>query len=246
MRDAESARADGDQLHNPAFVRALFDEMSASYGWVNLVSSLGFARRWRRQCVAMAAPSTGSRVIDLMSGMGELGPDLGRRLGADGQLTALDISPRMCDEAIRLNLKRLPCPIKVLNEDVLANSIPNESADHVYSSFGLKTFDQKQTYQLAGEVARILKPAGTFAFLEISAPPNNLLRLPYEFYIGKLIPLIGKLFMGNWDNYRLLGVYTRSFGDCSRVVPAFREAGLNVELRSYFFGCATGLVGRKP
>ena len=38
-------------LYSGSFVRGLFDEMSATYGRTNLLSSLGFCLRWRRQCV---------------------------------------------------------------------------------------------------------------------------------------------------------------------------------------------------
>ena len=46
--------------------------------------------------------------------------------------------------------------------------------------------------------------------------------------------------------YRLLGVYTGTFGDCSNACHSFVEAGLVVEPVAYFFGCATGVIGRKP
>ena len=52
-------------IYDPAFVRQLFDEMAATYGVVNLVSSFGFARRWRRQCVECVGIKDGAVVVDL-------------------------------------------------------------------------------------------------------------------------------------------------------------------------------------
>jgi len=66
------------------------------------------------------------------------------------------------------------------------------------------------------------------------------------FYMQKIIPILGWLFMGNPDNYRLLGVYTNLFRNCDTACRVFQAAGLHAETQSYFFGCATGIVGRKP
>ena len=42
---------DNEKLYDPRFIAHLFDEMSQTYGFVNLVSSFGFSHRWRKQCV---------------------------------------------------------------------------------------------------------------------------------------------------------------------------------------------------
>jgi hypothetical protein len=43
-----------------------------------------------------------------------------------------------------------------------------------------------------------------------------------------------------------LGVYTQAFKDATHFANCLREAGLQVVLVSYFFGCATGVRGFKP
>lgn len=234
-----------NDIYDPSFVQNLFDEMSGTYGIVNLISSFGFARRWRRQCVRELDIYEGATVVDLMTGMGELCPDLSRRIGTTGHITALDLSPVMCRKARRFENRRLPCAVEVVQANALHSGLPSESFDVAVSSFGLKTFSSHQVEQLAAELHRVLKPGGTFSFVEISVPPVTLLRVPYMFYLKYVVPHIGRALMGNPDNYRLLGVYTQSFGDCRDVQATFHNAGLDTQLRSYFFGCATGLVGTK-
>lgn len=235
-----------NDIYDPSFVQHLFDEMSGTYGIVNLISSFGFARRWRRQCVRQLDFQPGTNVIDLMTGMGELCPDLSRRIGPTGHITALDLSSVMCHKARRYENKGLPCQVEVVQANVLQNELPSETFDVAVSSFGLKTFSSQQIEQLAAEVHRVLKPGGTFSFVEISVPRFALLRVPYLFYLKHVVPHIGRALMGNPDNYRMLGVYTQSFGDCHDVKAILQSAGLDTDLHSYFFGCATGLVGRKP
>ncbi|WP_182866683.1 class I SAM-dependent methyltransferase [Rhodopirellula sp. JC639] len=234
------------QIYDPNFVRQLFDEMSATYGIVNLISSFGFCRRWRRQCIEQLSYRESLTVVDLMTGMGELCPAIAKRIGPGGKIIAVDNSPVMCRKAWQNHDGRLGCELDIREEDALGSEIPDASADRVVCSFGLKTFSLDQTVALAHEVHRILKPGGSYSFIEISVPPARWLRVPYLFYLHQLIPIIGRILMGNPDNYRMLGVYTVAFGDCHTAVAAFRQAGLDPSRRSYFFGCATGLVGAKP
>ena len=234
-----------ESLYEPEFVRRLFNEMAQTYGVVNLISSLGFSARWRKQCIHRIAIPPGATVVDFMTGMGELCPSLARRVGRDGIVRAIDISPEMCRRA-RVQANRCPCTIEVLEADALLNTLPSASADVVVSSFGLKTFSNEQLGLLAKQTARLLKPGGQFSFLEISVPQNRWLRLPYMFYVKRLIPLIGKVMLGNPENYRMLGTYTEAFGNCEAFKRECDQSGLVVKEASYFFGCATGVFGHKP
>lgn len=73
-----------DSLYDPRFVRSLFDEMAATYGVVNLLSSFGFTVWWRRRCAGEVEVEPDSVVVDLMAGMGELSAEISRSLGQDG------------------------------------------------------------------------------------------------------------------------------------------------------------------
>lgn len=242
IRTAEPGR----DIHSAAFVRALFDEMSLTYGWTNRIASLGFASRWRRQCIELAAARPGETVFDLMSGMGELWPRLATAIGPTGRIGGLDFSAAMCEGARKTAARLQGTVIELREEDMLRNSIPDEVADVVVSCFGLKTFTALQQAEVAFETARILRPGGRLAYVEISVPPSRFLRLPYLFYLHQVIPIIGRLFLGNPNNYRMLGRYTCDFADCGRFAAHCRTAGLEVSQTSYFFGCATGVVGTKP
>lgn len=233
-------------IYDPSFVGRLFDEMARTYGIVNLISSLGFARRWRRQCLRSIQISSGASVLDLMTGMGELCPDLLQMIGPAGAIQAVDISAVMCERAQQQVSAEHQSRLHVLQADALNCPVENESVDYVVSTFGLKTFNSSQLKTLAGQVHRVLRPGGQFAFLEISVPESQLLKWPYMYYLNNVIPLIGRLALGNPDNYRLLGVYTTAFQNCRQAADCFRSVDLQVEFQSYFFGCATGVTGVKP
>ena len=86
----------------------------------------------------------------------------------------------------------------------------------------------------------------SLSLLEISEPEFWPLRMLYMFYLKLVIPLLGKLLLGNPENYRMLGRYTASFGNCTQMNRLLREAGFTVSYRRYFFGCATGIVATLP
>ena len=219
--------------------------MAATYGVMNLVSSFGFAAFWRTICVQQIKIEKGMTVVDLMTGMGELIPGIARRIGDDGHIRAIDLSPAMCQKARDLISQR-KIPGEVIEDDALKHSIGNGIADVVVSSFGLKTFSPEQRIVLARQVSAFLKPGGRFSMVEISVPPSRLLQRPYMLYLKFVIPLIGRVFLGNPDNYRMLGVYTEAFSNCGNFVNELNRVGLVARPTSYFFGCATGVVGYKP
>jgi demethylmenaquinone methyltransferase/2-methoxy-6-polyprenyl-1,4-benzoquinol methylase len=233
-------------IYNPTFVRDLFNEMSRTYGLTNFISSFGFCQRWRNQCVAQIPLQPGMIVCDLMTGMGECWPPISTALQARGRLFALDFSPAMCRRAHANRTHLSPLEITLLEADVLSSSIANASVDGIISTFGLKTLNDEQKCTFAQEITRILKPGGFFSLLEISVPPNQILQIPYLFYLKRVIPIIGKLLLGNPDNYRMLGIYTEHFRSCQQFTSALRAAGLYANDRSFFFGCASGVCGYRP
>jgi demethylmenaquinone methyltransferase/2-methoxy-6-polyprenyl-1,4-benzoquinol methylase len=232
-----------DALYNPELVRSLFDEMSGTYGMMNLLSSFGFSCWWRRQCIAELELLENATIVDLMAGMGELSCELQKWCRSSKRIIALDNWPAMCRRAEQNALSR---NFHVIEADALDCPLGDSSVDTIFSTFGLKTFNNAQLSSLAREVFRILRPGGTFAFLEISVPPHLLLRISFMFYLQHVVPLLGRLFFGNADNYRMLGIYTSEFHSCKTAGLLFEEAGLILDFRSYFFGCATGFVGFKP
>jgi ubiquinone/menaquinone biosynthesis methyltransferase len=231
-------------IYDSNYVEALFDKMSTSYNRMNYITSFGFSERWRRQCVEKLNIKDDSLTADLMTGMGECWKYILKK--DNTKLLALDFSGEMIKRAQKRIDKHPGCSIQLLKENVFNNSIVAESVDFVVCGFGLKTFNEVQIADLAKEVKRILKPGGEFSFIEISVPKNIILRLLYMFYLNYIIPLLGFIFLGNPDSYRMLGVYTQYFNNARLSYQIFADSGFTVEFQDYFFACATGISGKKP
>lgn len=233
------------EIYEPKFVEKLFDKMSSSYSKVNYITSFGFSERWRRQCVEEIEIDKGKTVVDLMTGMGECWKHILKKSNKDSKLIGLDFSTEMTKRAEKNKMKFEKSKIEVIKENVFKNSIGNETADFIISGFGLKTFNDEQLGKLANEIDRILKPNGKFSLIDVSVPNSKFLKPFYMFYLKKIIPILGKLFLGSPETYRMLGVYTEEFGNSKNVYRIFNKLGFEVEYVEYFYGCASGIKGQK-
>lgn len=233
------------EIYDPEYVQSLFDTMSDSYEKMNYITSFGFSSRWRKQCIeALGDIHSGCVVADLMTGMGENWKPILHKIGKDGKLIALDFSEGMLQYAKKRKTKLSTYTIHILHENVFASSIPSCSVDCVAVGFGIKTLSPAQLREFAQQIRRILKPNGRVSLVEISTPPNTALRFFYMAYLKGCIPILGRLFLGNPDAYRMLGVYTEQFHNAQQASAIFSDVGFVVEYKEYFYGCATGITGR--
>tara|TARA_R110002049_G_scaffold279278_8_gene458241 strand:- start:184 stop:897 length:714 start_codon:yes stop_codon:yes gene_type:complete len=233
------------EIYDPKFVESLFDNMSGSYSKMNYITSFGFSERWRRQCVEEIEIEQGKTVVDLMTGMGECWKHILNKSDKNSKLIGLDFSTEMTNRAERNRLKFKNHSVQILKENVFDNTIKNGVADYVISGFGLKTFNDKQLGELANEISRILKPNGKFSLIDVSVPKNVILKTFYMFYLKKIIPILGRIFLGSPETYKMLGVYTEEFRNSKNTHRIFNRSEFEVEYVEYFFGCASGIKGRK-
>jgi ubiquinone/menaquinone biosynthesis C-methylase UbiE len=239
---------DGGDIYDPAFVKGVFDRCSERYIAFSWACSFGFTERWRRQCVeAMPKPPGAAPAgYDLMAGTGEVWPHLLRRHPEIGSIVAVDISSGMHRLAMaRLHAHRAQ-KIRFIEDDVLSSALAESSADFIVSTFGLKTFNAAQHERLAALMARVLKPGGTFSMIEASDPKGWWLRPLYLFHLKVVLPIVERLFLRGAHDFAMIGTYSTNFGDASGFGRMLRDQGLEVTFTRFFFGCATGVSGRKP
>ena len=234
-------------IYDPAFVKGVFDRCSRRYIGFSYICSAGFTERWRRQCVdALPDLPAGATGYDLMAGTGEVWPHLLRHQSELGAVTAVDISTGMHERAMERLHRHRAHKIAFIEDNVFDSGLADASADFVIATFGLKTFNPEQQAQLAALTARVLKPGGVFSFIEASDPKGWLLRPLYLFHLRVMLPLIERTLLRGAQDFAMIGRYCSDFGDASGFESALRERGLDVQFKRYFFGCASGVSGRKP
>ncbi|TNE71006.1 methyltransferase domain-containing protein [bacterium] len=231
--------------YDPEYIKGLFNKMSGSYERVNYITSFGFSLRWRKQFLKpLKSSNENIAVLDLMTGMGETWHPVKKHF-PNCNFTALDFSEGMLEHARKKNYTQFQGNVKITNQNALDSNFPDEHFDVILSAFGLKTFNEDQLFQLAVETKRLLKPGGTFSFIEVSQPKNNILRGLYKLHLKHVVPVCGRILLGNPQEYRMLWKYTEAYKNAELTKEIFEKSGLEVKFESYFGGCATGISGMK-
>lgn len=234
-----------EPIYKDQFVASLFDRMSVSYEFMNSITSLGFYPFWRQLAINRIRIDKGDHVADLLSGPGECWKHLLPKIGPRGVLTALDFSPGMMHLASKKRNEYNDHNICLLQENVLASTIPDRSQDVVICCYGLKTFESSQMKELAAEILRILKPGGRYSLVEVAIPENEWLKSCYLFYLGKVIPFLSRLLAENPDTYNYLEVYSNKFDGFDVLERSLENHKGNPTLDTMFFGCAKMISGFK-
>ena len=194
----------------------LFSRMAKTYGAVNLVSSFGFSHLWRKTCIEALNVQPGHHCADLMAGMAESSILIARSSGNNVTINAVDFCPAMTAKGhSMIEELNLPC-ISTQTADVLELT-GKETYDRICVTFGIKTLDDAGQEIFAAVMHRLLNAGGKLALVEIYVPSFTVLRWPYLLYIRHVIPLIGRMFLGDPDCYRSLAIYTEGFAKGDRM-----------------------------
>ncbi|MEO7442852.1 MAG: class I SAM-dependent methyltransferase, partial [Acidimicrobiales bacterium] len=146
-----------------AAVRSMFDTIAPRYDRVNRLLTFGMDAGWRRRTVASLGLSPRSVVLDIAAGTG----DLCRELEARGHFgVGVDMAFGMLAHA------RTSSPL--VQADALALPVPDGVVDGLTCGFALRNFVDLRGFLL--ESARVVRPGGRIALLEVAEPVNPVLR----------------------------------------------------------------------
>jgi demethylmenaquinone methyltransferase/2-methoxy-6-polyprenyl-1,4-benzoquinol methylase len=174
----EGALPQGDEKRQA--VRSMFDAIAPRYDLVNRVMTFGMDIGWRRRAADALQLARSSRVVDLASGTGDFCRELRRR---GYRPVGVDLSFGMLAAA------RTSSPL--VQGDCLRLPLADHTVDGVTCGFALRNFVDLDAF--FAELARVLRPGGRIALLEVAEPPNALLRWGHGIYFGKVVPRIGGL-----------------------------------------------------
>ena len=180
-------------------VQNVFDEVYDKYDLMNDFMSLGIHRIWKKELINLMKPSKNKTLIDVACGTGDIGKLFLDSTNKDNKIFCVDPNKGM----IRKGKYKLS-EYKNINWLIAsAEKLPiaENSCDYYSISFGLR--NTKNLKKSLSEAYRVLKPGGRYLCLEFSKIQNSNLNFIYKNY-SKLIPLIGKLVVGQKDPYEYL------------------------------------------
>jgi demethylmenaquinone methyltransferase/2-methoxy-6-polyprenyl-1,4-benzoquinol methylase len=192
----------------------MFDRISPVYDFMNHAMTAGLDRRWRRMA-AGSVVTKGCRVLDACCGTGDLALAAEQ---AGGKVTGLDFSERMLARA-----REKSQTVEWVLGDVTALPFEDGSFDAVTVGFGIRNVPDLDAG--LAELARVLRPGGRIACLEITRP-EGILKAFFRLWFDALIPLAGKLVPGG-RAYAYLPASVRRFPRPSDLAAAFGRAGFD-------------------
>ncbi|GIU83323.1 MAG: ubiquinone/menaquinone biosynthesis C-methyltransferase UbiE [Acidimicrobiales bacterium] len=161
-------------------MRSLFDRIADRYEFLNGLLTFGMDSSWRRRAVMALALPSGSLVLDVACGTG----DVCRELHRQGMRpVGVDFSEGM--------LRRARTPGPLLQADALRLPFADESFDGCTCAFALRNVADPPA--LFAEVHRVLRPGGVLSLLEVARPDHPLLALGHRIWFDTMVPLLGGL-----------------------------------------------------
>ncbi|MDA8044655.1 MAG: ubiquinone/menaquinone biosynthesis methyltransferase [Actinomycetota bacterium] len=206
----------------------MFDTIAPRYDLVNRVMTFGLDRLWRHRTVAALDLSPGSVVVDLACGTGDLCRDLA---GAGHIPLGVDLSIGMLGHA------RTTAPL--VQGDGTALPLPDRSVDGVVSGFALRNFVSLPP--VFSELARVVRPGGRVALLDVATPANPLLRAGHAVYFGHVVPRIGGL-LSDPAAYRYLPRSVAYLPPGDGISALLEAAGFGAVRRQLLSGGITQLI----
>jgi demethylmenaquinone methyltransferase / 2-methoxy-6-polyprenyl-1,4-benzoquinol methylase len=192
-------------------VRDMFDTIAPRYDLVNRIMTFRLDVRWRHKTVAALGLQRGSLVLDLASGTGDLCVDLA---AAGHRPVSVDLSLGM------LRADRSGAPR--VQADILRLPFADGSADGVTCGFALRNLVDLAAF--FAELARVVRPGGRIALLDVGVPRNRLVRLGHRVYFGKVVPKIGG-WLSDPAAYRYLPRSVAYLPPADELVVSLRRAG---------------------
>ena len=226
------------------YVRENFDRIASHYDLFNDLITQGQHRRWKRVLVRRIGIPPAGRGLDLFCGTGDIAQRSQARLSGEGVLVAADFSANMLAIA-RERLKSeggepdgpgRPRTLLVCS-DALQLPFPDASFDFVTAGYGLRNVSD-----LPGclrELARVIRPGGVLATLDIGKVTNRWLRPLADFYLFRVVPRIGNLLQSGQEMYQYLPHSTLTFPSQEVLRQMMMEQGFSkVELVEFLFGAS--------
>jgi demethylmenaquinone methyltransferase / 2-methoxy-6-polyprenyl-1,4-benzoquinol methylase len=220
---------------------AMFDRIADRYDLLNRILSLGIDERWRRSTVAALELQPGMRVLDLATGTGDLAIQVARH-PARPQVVGADPSSRMLRKAEdKVTAAGLSERVTLSVADAQAMPFDDHSFDAACMAFGIRNVPDRPL--ALRELARVVRPKGKVAILELVEPQGGWLSPFSRFYVHTLVPRIGALVSGARE-YRYLQESIARFPAPSEFLQLMSANGYSpVESRLLTFGACCLFIG---
>ena len=203
-----------------AYVRDIFTAIAPTYDRLNRIISLRFDQRWRRYAVGRLNWERRPEGIylDVCAGTLDFAATLARRPGFRGRIVGADFVPPM----LRLGRGKA-ARLAPVAADALELPFPDHAFDGAMVGWGMRNLVDLDAG--LAEAARVLRPGARLVILEMTLPPQPLLRRVYEFYFRRVMPWIGRRISRHATAYTWLPASTIAFPEPAELARRLEAQG---------------------
>jgi demethylmenaquinone methyltransferase/2-methoxy-6-polyprenyl-1,4-benzoquinol methylase len=214
-----------------AYVRDIFTAIAPTYDRLNRIISFRFDQGWRRYAVARLGWERKPEGIylDICAGTLDFGAMLASRPGFRGRIIGADFVRRMLELGRHKSARLAP-----VNADALDLPFPDQSFDGAMVGWGVRNLVDLDAG--LAETARVLKPGSRLVILEMALPPQRLLRAAYQFYLRRVMPLIGRAISKHTTAYSWLPESTLVFPSPPELARRIESQGFESVSYQLFMG----------
>jgi demethylmenaquinone methyltransferase / 2-methoxy-6-polyprenyl-1,4-benzoquinol methylase len=197
--DAAAGRLEAGQ------VRSMFDRVAGVYDLLNTVMTAGLHHRWRERAADCVRVDSGSRVLDVATGTGDLALELVGRVAPSGEVIGSDFSEVMLAHARTKAAVRAAAgphlssqPVSPTQDaslrfewgDALSLPYPDNSFDAATVGFAARNFSDLAAG--LAEMVRVVRPGGRVVVLEMTTPTRPPLSWFFGVWFDRVVPVIGR------------------------------------------------------
>jgi demethylmenaquinone methyltransferase / 2-methoxy-6-polyprenyl-1,4-benzoquinol methylase len=250
MEARRPARGSGDLPidRDPSRIEAMFGDIAARYDLMNRLMTVGLDRGWRRMAAAQTRLVAGDEALDACCGTGDLTFSLVEACPSC-TVIGLDFTPEMLElargKAAARGTSGRPVPREFIAGDVLALPFADDRFAAVTVGWGVRNVpDVPGAFR---EMARVTRPGGRVVCLESTQAPDGAGRRFHDVWMGRVVPLLGRLVTGDPSAYAYLPASVAAFPRAGELAAIMAAAGLvGVRYRRLGFGAVALHVGEVP
>lgn len=230
----------------------LFTEVAPKYEFLNALMTAGMDKGWRKAMLSICESALGDKpnqALDLATGTGDVARMMADRwplakiLASDPTVAMLEVGKKKA-----LQPKSPKAHKRIQWIEGIAESIPldSNSVDVITIAFGFRNVSVELRQKAAEEAARVLRPGGVFAILELGLPRPKILKAPYSFLLKQGMPRFAGLFAPKGP-YEYLAQSVLDFPPPDQIKKMLSKAGLLAFApRPLSAGMCWLYVGKKP